>query len=193
MKLLGAAASPFVRKVRILALELGVELAVQNIATATDEALPDANPLAKIPTLLRDDGPPLFDSPVICEFVESRAGGPTPDSGEARWRALTLQALADGLCDAAVWRRGELARPDGDGHPDTLAKEARRVVRALDALEAQARGFTAFGIGEIAAACALAYLDFRFPRNPWRPSRPQLAAWFETISRRPSMQATAPV
>jgi glutathione S-transferase len=193
MKLLGSATSPFVRKVRVLALELGLDLPLESISTASSEALPIANPLAKIPTLLRDDGPPIFDSPVICEFINARAGGElVPAPGEARWRALTLEALADGLCDAAVWRRGELTRLDGDGHPDALAKQARLVERAVDALEAQAETFSGFAIGEIAAACALAYLDFRFAAEPWRPSRPRLAAWFEMISARHSLSATAP-
>jgi glutathione S-transferase len=193
MKLLGSVTSPFVRKVRVLALELGLDLTLESVSTATSEALPIANPLAKIPTLVRDDGPAIFDSPVVCEFINAHVGGAlVPASGEARWRALTLEALADGLCDAAVWRRGEMTRPDGDGHPDALAKQARLMQRALDALEAQAETFTGFGVGEIAAACALAYLDFRFPTEPWRISRPRLADWFETIGARPSMRATEP-
>jgi len=194
MKLLGAPASPFVRKVRVLALELGLTLDLETVATATSAELPTLNPLAKIPTLVRDDGPALYDSPVICEYLNALAGGAlVPASGEARWRALTLEAMADGLCDAAVWRRGEMARAAGDQHEDALAKQARVVERVLDALEAQVESFTSFGVGEIAAACAVGYLDFRFAAEPWRPTRPKLAAAFARVSERASMQSTAPV
>lgn len=193
MKLLGAPASPFVRKARVLALELGLSLELETVAPATNPDLPRANPLAKIPTLIRDDGPPIYDSAVICDYLNALAGGTlVPAAGEARWRALTLEALADGLCDAAVWRRGEMARAEGDRHADALAKQAKVVERALDALEAQVETFTRFGVGEIAAACAVAYLDFRFAAEPWRPTRPKLAAAYARVSERASMVATAP-
>jgi glutathione S-transferase len=178
----------------VLALELGLSLDLETVATATSTELPTLNPLAKIPTLVRDDGPPIYDSPVICEYLNALAGGAlVPASGEARWRALTLEAMADGMCDAAVWRRGEMARATGDQHEDALAKQARVVGRVLDALEAQVESFTSFGIGEIAAACAVGYLDFRFAAEPWRPTRPKLAAAFGRVSERASMAATAPV
>ena len=193
MKLLGAPASPFARKVRVLALELGLDLPLETVATATSVELPLANPLAKIPTLLRDDGPPIYDSPVICDYLNALAGGAlVPASGEARWRALTLEALADGLCDAAVWRRGEMLRPEVEQNAAALAKQAAVVERALDALEAQVETFTSFGVGEIAAACAVAYLDFRFAAEPWRPTRPKLAAGYARVSERASMKATTP-
>jgi glutathione S-transferase len=193
MKLLGAPASPFVRKVRVLAIELGLALDLEAVSTATSVELVQANPLAKIPTLIRDDGPPIYDSAVICGYLAALAGGTlVPAAGEARWRALTLEALADGLCDAAVWRRGELARAEGDRHADALAKQAKVVERALDALEARVETFTSFGVGEIAAACAVGYLDFRFAAEPWRATRPKLAAGFAAVSERPSMKATEP-
>jgi len=193
MKIYGSPASPFVRKVRVLALELGLELAVETVATATDPNLPKANPLAKIPTLVRDEGTGLFDSSVICAYLNDLARGElVPASGEARWRAATFEALADGLCDAAVWRRGELARAEGDRHVDALEKEGRRVERALDALESHAGTFAGFGVGEIAVACALGYLDFRFVAEPWREARPLLAAWYGSVAQRTSMLVTAP-
>ena len=194
MKVYGSPPSPFVRKVRVVALELGLDLALETVATATSAELPAANPLGKIPTLIRDEGPPIFDSAVIVGYLDALAGGGRliPSSGEGRWRALTLEALADGLCDAAVWRRGEMARPAGDGHADALEKQARVVTRSLDALERQSGTFSGFGIGEIAAACALGYLDFRFAAEPWRPGRPGLTAWFAAVSQRPSMQSTGP-
>ncbi len=194
MKLLGAPASPFVRKVRVLALELGLDLPFETVATATSTDLPLLNPLAKIPTLVRDDGPAIYDSAVICDYLNALAGGSLlPAAGEDRWRALTLEALSDGLCDAAVWRRGEMARPAGDGHTDALEKQRKLVGRALDALEAQVETFTSFGVGEIAAACSVAYLDFRFPNEPWRPTHPKLAAGFARVAERASMKVTEPV
>jgi glutathione S-transferase len=193
MKLLGAAASPFVRKVRVLALELGIDLPFETVATATSVELSLANPLAKIPTLLRDDGQAIYDSAVICDYLNAWAGGVLlPPSGEDRWRALTLEALADGLCDAAVWRRGETLRAEGDRHEDAVAKQSALVRRALDALEAQVETFTQFGVGEIAAACAVGYLDFRFAAEPWRPDHPKLAAAFARVAERASMKSTAP-
>lgn len=194
MRLLGAAASPFVRKVRVVALELGLDLPFETVATATSAELPLANPLAKIPTLVRDDGSSIYDSAVICDYLNDLGGGALlSNSGEDRWRALTLQALADGLCDAAVWRRGEMARAEGGRHDDILAKQTRLVERALDSLEAQVDAFTGFGVGEIAAACAVAYLDFRFAAEPWRATRPRLTAGFARISERASMLATVPI
>ncbi len=194
MKLLGAPASPFVRKVRILAQELGIDLPLETITMATSAELPLANPLAKIPTLVRDDGPAIYDSAVICGFLNDLAGGSLiPASGEARWRALTLEALADGLCDAAVWRRGEMTRPATEQNTAALAKQAKIIERALDALEAQVESFTSFGVGEIAAACAVGYLDFRFAAEPWRPTHPKLATAYAGVAERASMKATAPV
>ena len=194
MRLLSAPASPFVRKVRVLALELGVDLTVETVATATSAELPLANPLAKIPTLIRDEGPAIYDSAVICDYLNALAGGALlPASGEARWRTLTLEALADGLCDAAVWRRGEMTRPAAEQNMPALAKQAKLVERALDALEAQVETFTSFGLGEIAAACAVGYLDFRFAAEPWRPTHPKLAAGYARVAERASMKATAPV
>jgi glutathione S-transferase len=193
MKLLGSPTSPFVRKARVLAMELGVELPMETVSTADSTYLPTVNPLGKIPTLVRDDGPAIFDSPVICEYLNTLVGGTlVPASGEARWRALALEALADGLCDAAVWRRGEMIRPQADQNVPALAKQAKVVERVLAALEARAETFTGFGIGEIAVACAVAYLDFRFAAEPWRPAHPRLSAVFAGFSERASMTATAP-
>lgn len=192
MILYSAPASPFVRKVRVAALELGIALDVQTI-TAASPQVTAANPLAKIPTLVLESGEALFDSPVICDFLNALGQGDLlAASGPARWAALRLEALADGICDAAVWRRGESARATGDQHADAISKQTALMRRALDHLESAPPSSSAFGIGEIAAACALGYLDFRFAPEPWRDGRPKLAAWFAAAGRRPSMTATAP-
>jgi glutathione S-transferase len=193
MKIYSSPASPFGRKVRIAALELGLALEVEDVATATHPELPLANPLGKIPALIRADGPPIYDSSVICAYLDALSGGRLiPAAGEARWRALTLEALADGLCDAAVARRTEAARAGGDAHADLLAKYAKVMGRSLGALEAQVDDFSGAGVGEIATACALGYLDYRFADEPWRERFPRLAAWFSVAEKRASFTQTAP-
>jgi len=154
------------------------------------------NPLVKIPTLLLDDGTSLFDSPVICEYLDQLSGAPRlfPAPGPARWSALRRQALADGLMDAAILQRYEQTlRPEALRWPDWIAGQAAKVTGALDAMEAEAAGYgAAFDIGHVACACALGYLDFRYDQLHWRNGRPALDAWFAAISRRPSMVATMP-
>lgn len=137
------------------------------------------------------DGAPLYDSRVICQYLDHLGGGGLyPAPGAALWRALRLEALADGICDAAVRRRMETIRQDVR-HDDVIVRQALAMTAGLDALEAEAAaGLTGFGIGEIAAACAVGYLDLRFPDDRWRDGRPALAAWSETAAARPSMAAT---
>jgi len=186
--------SPFVRKVRVVAHQLGAPLALLEIDAGSYAELKRRNPLARIPTLTLADGTHLYDSPVICDYLDAMAGGGLlPAAGPERWRALHLQALADGLCDAAVARRNEEQRPDGVRRPEAVRKEAEVMGRGLDDLEqAGDARLAGFGLGEIAVACFLGYLNFRFATDNWRAGRPRLAAWFETVDRRPSMIATRP-
>ena len=184
--------SPFVRKVRVLAHELGAPLALLEVNAVTYPELKRRNPLARIPTLTLADGAHLYDSPVICEYLDTIVGGGLlPAAGPERWRALHLQALADGLCDAAVARRNEELRHEGERRPESVRKETQVMVRGLNDLEQTADARLAgFGLGEIATACFLGYLDFRFAGDDWRRGRPKLAAWFEAADSRPSMVAT---
>ena len=196
MKLFYSKGSPFVRKVRASAILLGLDRQIELIDTAPfadPPSLLEANPLGLIPTLVTEDGSSFFDSRVICEYLNDIATGLPiiPPSGAARWMALRLQALGDGLMDAAVLRR-KLAALTESGAEQPLARRQRAVIeRTLDALETQPMTRTV-DIGQIAVACALGYLDFRFPDEPWRQSRPSLAAWFEAAHAEAYLEATRP-
>ncbi len=201
MKLYTASTSPFVRKVNIVIAELGLgsRIASEPVVVSPisrNEGVARDNPLVKIPTLILDDGSPLFDSPVICEYLDNLSGSPRffPASGPGRWTALRRQALADGLMDAAVLLRYEQAlRPEPLRWVDWMSGQQLKVTNALDALDAEAVSFgDAFDIGHVAAACACGYLDFRFAHLGWRETHLNLAGWFATVSARPSVVATVP-
>lgn len=199
MKLHYNPASPYVRKVRVLAIETGlmeqIDLAPVTITpVGPDRDLCADNPIGKIPTLVRDDGSALFDSRVICEYLDGlhQRERVFPEGGEARWTALRRQALADGMLDAAVGTRYEtFLRPESLRWPDWVDGQMQKVRRSLDELEDDSLGETV-DIGTISVACALGYLDFRYPQEGWRASRPKLAAWFEKFSARESMIETRP-
>jgi glutathione S-transferase len=194
MKLLQAGASPFARKCRVTLIETGLEgVEVVDVATspkATDPSVAAANPLGKIPVLVRADGPALHDSRVICRFLDARAGaGLYP---EARlWDVMTLEATADGIMDAAVLLTYQGRFGEGEHWIDG---QWDKVARALDALEARWIPNLAgpLGMGQIAVGCALGYLDFRHDARRWRDGRPSLAGWEERFRERASMRATAP-
>lgn len=190
-------ASPYARKARVVLAEKGLAEAVQMQACMPFERPADlvaANPLSKVPTLVLEDGTVLFDSPVICEYLDALASPRLiPESGPARWQALRRQAQADGLLDAGVLIRLEGLRPDAERSPGWVEQQWQTATRTLDAFEAEAADFgAAFGIGEITLACALAWLDFRMPERDWRDGRPALTAWERAVAARPSMAATRP-
>ncbi len=199
MKLLISPLSPYVRKVRVLIREAGREgevdeVPVQTTALSTDPQIPSVNPLGRIPALVRDDGPALVDSRVICRFLDARWGaGLYP---EARlWEVLTLEALAEGMIDSALLMAYEVRlRPEERQWPDWLEAQWAKVARTLDALE---EGWTdrldgPLDMGQVALGCALGYLDLRHGARGWREGRPRLAAWEAGVARRPSFLATAP-
>jgi glutathione S-transferase len=199
MKLIYNPASPYVRKVMVLAHELKLADRIELISETVlphkpNAAVAGSNPLMKVPTLLLDDGSALFDSRVIVEYLDVLAGGKfIPATGPQRWVALRLQALADGVLDAAVLIRYERAlRPAEKQWADWIDGQLLKIRQGLDALEAQAGSSSTVTIGDIAAACALGYLDFRFPDENWRATHPRLAAFYERFSARPSMLATRP-
>lgn len=198
MKLLYSPTSPFARKVRILLLETGLDDRVEAVPTNTEDpasGLSAHNPLNKIPVLETELGP-LYDSPVICEYLDTLHDGPklVPASGPGRWRALRWLALADGLQDAALLIRYELTlRPAERQHQPWIDRQKAKVLAALDRMEAEAAELDGpLTVGAIGAACALGYLDFRFADWGWRDHHPRLAAWHEGFARRPSYAATAP-
>jgi glutathione S-transferase len=196
MKLAYSPASPYVRKVMACAIIRGLEQRVEiwKIGT-TDPALTPANPLSKIPTLITDDGVSLYDSPVICEYLDSLGDAPKlfPPAGPARWTALRQQALADGILDASQPRRREIALPQDQGRIDYIAQQRGKVTRAVEVLEAEAGTLGQLAtIGEITIACALGYLDFRYPNEPWRPGHPKLEAWYAKVLALPPLARTMP-
>ncbi|MGE0717211.1 MAG: glutathione S-transferase N-terminal domain-containing protein [Alphaproteobacteria bacterium] len=200
MKLRYSATSPYVRKVVVLALETGLDGRIERIPTAAAPTKPSpeiaaVNPLAKVPSLTTDDGQHLYDSPVICEYLDSLHDGAKafPPPGPIRWTALRQQALADGMLDASLLIRYEMARSADKQSEEWMAGQKRKVTQGLDALEAEAsRLGDAVTIGTITIGCTLGYLDFRFAADDWRKGRPNLAAWYEKFGARPSMQATQP-
>ena len=197
MKITHSGASPYVRKALACAIARGLDSRVERMTIATtDPALQPLNPLAKVPTLVTDDGATLFDSPVICEYLDSVGDAPKlfPAAGPARWKALRQQALADGILDASQPRRREVALPQDDGRKEYVALQQGKVARALDAFEAEADTLGLLTtIGEITLGCALGYLDFRFPHEPWRPGHPKLEAWYAKAVAMPPLAKTVPV
>ena len=195
MKLYSNAASPFARKCRVVAHELGLKLEEIRTLPVQDPDIRKVNPLGKIPALVLDDGSVLIDSPVICEYLNHVGGGKffpgmnIFQHSSGRWKALGLQALGDGLADAAVaWI------VLGRENPPPQANRARQIAAigaTLDVLER-----TSFAdpptIGEITVACAIGYVEFRMPDLDWKGSRPKLAAWYDRFCEYPAMKATAP-
>lgn len=194
MRLLSSPTSPFARKVIASAIARGVTLEIVDVNPhASPPELLAANPLSKIPCLLLEDGTAVFDSPVICEYLDTLGAAPSlmPAAGPARLRAAIMQALADGIMDAAFARRMQVSLPQDEGRIAFDTRQKAAVERGLDRLEA-APPEGLHDTGAIAAACALGYLDFRFAAEPWRDTRPALAAWFETVSAQPPLSRTVP-
>src|SRR5688572_13786255 len=178
MKLAYSPASPYVRKVTACAIKRGIDKQIERMKiSTTDPELLKYNALSKVPTLITDDGAFLFDSPVICEYLDSIGTAPKlfPAPGPARWKALTQEALGDGILDATQPRRREIPLPQDEGRKSYIALQQGKVARALDALEKDAGSLGMLTtIGEIAIGCALGYLDFRYANEPWRPGHPKL-------------------
>lgn len=198
MKLFYSPTSPYVRKVRISAIELGLVEQIELILTNPWEnpsELADANPLGKVPALMIADNEVLFDSPVICEYLDSLNSEVVlfPASGEARWDALRLQALADGILDAAVMIRLDSLRPEAEQYSDMRIRQINVIRRALISLcSDMTRLIGPVTIGQIAVACALGYLDFRLPEEDWHKAHPKLDCWYVSWMERESMQVTMP-
>jgi glutathione S-transferase len=202
MKLYWSPRSPFARKVMAFAHEAGVADRIETVKTLVAMTSPNRelmrlNPLGKIPTLVTDDGQTLFDSTVICEYLDSLNPGPRlfPQEPAARWQALRWHALGDNLLDNLVLWRNERLRTPAQQSPETLEAFDAKVRSALDFLdvEAAALAATPVTVGHVAIAVALGYLDFRFPDLAWRDGRARIAAWSERFSQRPSIRHTIPI
>jgi glutathione S-transferase len=197
MKLHWSPRSPYVRKVLIAASELGLQDRIERRRTvvamsSTNPDIRDDNPLNKIPTLVLDNGLAIFDSYVICEYLDGLAGGGriVPRGGRERLVALRMHALGQGLIDLLIMARNERDRPEplrSDVHLAAFADKRRATIERLEAEVATLRDM-AFGVGQIAVGCALAYSDYRFAAEPWRESAPSLAAWHADFEARESVR-----
>jgi glutathione S-transferase len=199
MKLLYQTHSPYARKVLVAAHEMGLQQRLcvvhhETSPTRPNEAVLALNPLGKVPVLICDDDVVMFDSNVICEYLDGLQ--PTarliPREPAARWRALKMQALAQGIADAGIAARWEASRrPAHLRWPTMHDAQVQKIAQACDFLEREIeqRGSTP-DIGDIALVTALSWLEFRGV-YPFLPGRPRLAAWYEALCARPSMLATA--
>ncbi|WP_341702473.1 glutathione S-transferase family protein [Ferrovibrio sp.] len=200
MKLYFSPTSPYVRKVTVMALETNLDSRIERIPAATTPIEPNAavaaaNPLAKVPALVTDGGEILFDSRVICEYLDSlHQGAKFFPADAARWSVLRQQALGDGLLDAALLVRYEsFLRPEDRRWPQWADGQSGKMHGALAEIEKLAPGFgDRVDIGTVTIACALGYLDFRYDHLNWRGSHPQTAAWADRFFARPSLKATIP-
>jgi glutathione S-transferase len=198
MRLFYSVTSPYARKVLVTAMEKGfcgrLELVSCNPHEAGAEVLA-YNPMSRVPTLVLEDGTSLYDSPVICEWLDAVGEGPglIPTDGAGRWQVLRLQALADGMMDDAYDNVMEGRRPTLQQRPEDLDRRSAALLRSAAALGRDLAAVPlAVTLGHIAAACALGYLDFRLPELGWRCGNPGLADWYAGFSRRPAMAATRP-
>jgi len=200
MKIFFSPASPFVRKCMVVAYETGLAGRIEKLPSAAhpvnrDRNIVAVNPLGQVPTFFTDEGQPIYDSRVICEYLDHLAqGGIFPPASAQRWRALSEQSLADGILDAALLARYEaVVRPAQAQWDDWTRGQMDKIASALDYFEDAIRDRAGqVDIGTITLGCALGYLDFRFPDYDWRAGRGRLAAWFADFNQRPSMQQTLP-
>ena len=199
MRLLVTTASPYARKVRAAVIELGLEdrVAVEFVPIRTpQQAKPDVealNPLGKIPALILADGSLIADSPVIVAYLDAQAGGGLIPSGEGKWQALTLEALADGIMDAGFVIRMEQLKAEPYRDPAETEAYTAKIGHTLDRLEREPAWLEApFNAGQLSLACALDWLIFRNLVADPLAGRPQLAAWLDKVHDRPSLAETLP-
>ena len=199
MKLIMSPTSPYVRKVRVMIREANLTDAVEEIEVATTAYAPDAkavsaNPLGKIPALVRTDGPTLYDSRVITRFLDDHANANLYPAGQL-WELLTLEATADGIKDATVAMAYEVRlRPENEQSQDWIEAQWVKADRALDAINERWMSHLQgpLNMAQIATACALSYVDFRHDARNWRNGRKALADWHAAFSDRDSMTTTDP-
>ncbi|MBX2805768.1 MAG: glutathione S-transferase N-terminal domain-containing protein [Hyphomicrobiales bacterium] len=201
MKLYHSPASPYARKVRTLIAEKDLTRLIEDVPTdpyANSAKFLSVNPLGKIPALVTDDGLALFDSPVICAYLDAHSEGKgealLPASGRDRWLVMRGEALGDGLMDLGLYLITEKRKPDGEKSPTLTARRRDQVEQTLDALFSFVNELPpAFNLAHISIACALGYFDFRHAEIDWRNGRGELAAWYSDMSNRSSLAATAPI
>ena len=198
MKIYFSPFSPYVRKCLVTGHELGLNDRIELLPSSAhpvqrDREIIAMNPLGKVPTFFADDGQVLYDSRVICEYLNDLAAGSLfPHAGKARWETLTLQSLGDGILDAALLARYEdVARPEALRWADWRSAQLDKVETSLAHLENDPQQLVdRVDIGSLTVGCALWYLDLRFATLGWRDRYPKVAQWLAAFSQRPSMQAT---
>jgi glutathione S-transferase len=199
MKGYATVSSPYARKIRVAAIETGqADLIDWQMLSREERAsiVPGINPLGKVPAVVLDSGEALYDSPVICAYVDSLHDGAKliPPTGPARWLCLRREALGDGLTDAVGNVAQEGLKPKDKQLQRVFDRQGAKVAAALAALEAEAGDFqTPPLLGEIAIACAIGYMEYRDVVPDWRATYPALAAWYGEINKRPSFSQTMPV
>lgn len=200
MRLFYSPASPYARKVMVVLHETGL-LARTEVITGSGSPLDPTNaplahnPLGKVPALERDDGPALYDSRVICQYLDALGATGFYPAAPRKWEVLTLEATGDGILDAALLMVYEgRMRPPELQMPAWVEGQWAKIARTLDVVESRWMAHLAgpFDMGHIAVACALGYLDLRHGPRDWRAGRPALTDWFARISERPSLKATVP-
>lgn len=199
MRLFYSTTSPYARKVRVTAIEKGLaeRIECQPVNPYADNAeLISFNPLSRVPTLVLNDGTVLYDSPVICEWLDGQAPAPRllpAGNPAARFDLLRRVALADGMLDDAVAIVMESRRPAKQQSPEVTQARTTSLLRCVDLLESEVGALRGpIDLGQIAVGCALGYLDFRLPQIDWREGRPDIKAWLDSFGERPSMQRTGP-
>ncbi len=198
MKLYYSPTSPYVRKVTMMAMELGLDEQIERIAVSSvgpDSDVTNANPLGKVPALVRNDGSDLYDSPVICEYLDSLHDGRKfiPADGEDRIFVLKMQALADGAMDAGISQIMETRRPDDEQSPGWITRQQKALSQAMDEMEKFVDHLgSEVTLAHLTFCAALGWIDLRKSDWNWRESRPALADWYTAFSARPSVMATEP-
>ncbi|MGH7026571.1 glutathione S-transferase N-terminal domain-containing protein [Brevundimonas sp.] len=197
MKLYITAPSPFARKVRIVAREKGLSERIEEIAVDPYANAPEllaTNPVVQVPTLVAEDGLPINDSPVICEYLDAMGAGPRllPAEGAERLRVRRLETLGNAALEMGVKLVLEKRRPEHERSPTWISRWTLNMGRALDALEAAAPDADHLDMGVLTAGVAVSWIGFRHPDYDWKTGRPNLVALQAALEQRPSFQATAP-
>ena len=200
MKLYHSPISPYARKARAVIAEKELSGLVDEILVdvyADPADLVATNPLGRIPLLVTDEGLALFDSPVICAYLDAHPAGKgaplTPLSGAERWQVMRGEAIGDGVMDIGLYLMTEKRKPEDEKSPTFTARRFGQLERTLDATYSFIEQLPeTFNLGHVAIACALGYLDFRHDEIGWRNGHDELAAWYAQIAMRPCLAATAP-
>jgi glutathione S-transferase len=206
MKLFWTPASPFVRKVMVSAIELGLRDRIQIHPTywphdwgrrtiVLEPEFVAANPIARIPTLVTDEGVAIPESNWICDYLDSLGAKRRllPQDGEARWKCVRMLAISDGALEAMIARRAETLRGLKERSEDFIAKQRDRIGRCLDRIERELDSILGeINLAQISSGVACGYMDFRYPEDGWRALRPRLSEWYERFATRPAMLQTMP-